>query len=377
MRPANILLSRRVAATLKPSLIAGLRRRVELLSTQPQPVPNDEFGYPAIRFEFGKPSALPDAFALMAPIMQPIRDELPALVTSEHKVLTDVAEHFFKKTGKSFRPTIVMLAAAAANGGAKANASQQRLAQIVEMIHVSSLMHDDVIDRSDTRRGAPAVHKVWGVKTAVMGGDFLLARATVLLARLGNNEVVKLMAQTIDEMVAGELMQATETSDSLLDFDHYLHKTYRKTAALICLSCESAAVLGGHTAEVQQALHAYGRHLGLAFQVVDDLLDLTASSDVLGKPAGADMAAGHATAPALYALEEHPEMEELIRRKFKGEGDVAKALQLTTGSAALRRTADLATSHAQKAADAIGVLPPSAARDGLLRLCADVINRNE
>ena len=151
-----MLLSRRAAATLYPSLFAGLRRRVELLSTQPLPVPNDEFGYPAIRFEFGKPSALPDAFALMAPIMQPIRDELHALVTSEHKVLTDVAEHFFKKTGKSFRPTIVMLAAAAANGGAEANSSQQRLAQIVEMIHVSSLMHDDVIDRSDTRRGENA-----------------------------------------------------------------------------------------------------------------------------------------------------------------------------------------------------------------------------
>jgi len=258
-----------------------------------------------------------------------------------------------------------------------ASAAQQRLAQIVEMIHASSLMHDDVIDRADMRRGAPAVHKLWGVKTAVMGGDFLLARATVLLARLGSNEVVGLMAQTIDEMVAGELMQATETSDSLLEFDHYLHKTYRKTAALVCLSCESAAVLGEHTDEVRQALHAYGRHLGLAFQIVDDLLDLTGSSDTLGKPAGADMAEGHATAPVLYANEEFPELADLIRRKFKSEGDVARALELTMASDAMQRTRDLATSHAQKAADALGVLPPSAARDGLLRLCADVLNRKE
>jgi len=364
--------------TLVPAAGPGVLRLAAQCSSSPiSHVQNNRFGHPDISFEFGKPSGLPDAFALVEPAMKPLREELPDLVTSEHKVLTEAAEHFFKKTGKSFRPTIVLIASAAANGGSPANSSQQRLAQIVEMIHASSLMHDDVIDRADTRRGAPAVHKLYGIKSAVMGGDFLLARATVLLARLGSNDVVKLMAQTIDEMVAGELMQATETPDSLLEFDHYLHKTYRKTAALICLSCESAAILGHHSTEVQSALHAYGRHLGLAFQVVHDLLDLTGSSASLGKPAGADMAEGHATAPALYALEEHPELGELIRRKFKWDGDVPKALELTLNSQALQRTADLATSHAQKAAEAIGVLPPSAARDALLRLCADVLNRKE
>jgi geranylgeranyl pyrophosphate synthase len=342
-------------------------------------VPNDERGHPAIRFELGQRTSLPDAFALSSRA-GPLREEMPDLVISDgssssHKLMTAAAEHFFKQTGKGFRLNIILLAASAANGGAPASASQERLAQIVEMIHASSLMHDDVIDRADTRRGSPAVHKLWDVKTAVMGGDFLLARATRMLAQLGSNKVVELMALTIDEMVAGELMQATETADSLLDWDHYLHKTYRKTAALICLSCESAAVLGGHTPEVQRALHAYGRHLGLAYQIVDDMLDLTGSSDSLGKPAGHDMAEGHATAPALYALEEHPEMEPMIRNKFKGEGEVARALELTLQSQALQRTAELATSHAQRAADALGILPPSPARDGLLRLCADVLNR--
>ena len=358
---------------------APTARRLILTASRPSSttmhVVNDSNGRPAIHLGMGQPCTLPDAFALVEPSMKPLRDSMTQLVVSDHKLLTEAAEHFFRQQGKSFRPAIVLLAAQAANGGGPANSSQARLAQIVEMIHAASLIHDDVIDRADTRRGTLAVHKLHGVKTAVMGGDFLLARATVLLARLGNNDVVKLMAQIIDEMVAGELMQATETPDALLDWDHYLHKTYRKTAALICLACESAAVLGDHGPGVRSALSAYGRHLGLAFQIVDDMLDLTGSSAALGKPAGADMAAGHATAPALYALDEHPEMEAMIRRKFKGEGDVARALELTKASRAIERTAELATSHARQAADAIGVLPPSAARDGLLRLCSDVLNR--
>uniref|UniRef100_A0A7S2NED2 Uncharacterized protein n=1 Tax=Haptolina brevifila TaxID=156173 RepID=A0A7S2NED2_9EUKA len=183
------------------------------------------------------------------------------------------------------------------------------------------------------------------------------------------------MATVIDEMVAGELMQVTASVDDLIDFDHYLKKTYRKTAALIALGCESVAVLGGHTPQVRSALHAYGRHLGLAYQIVDDLLDITASSDALGKPACSDMRQGLATAPALFAAEEFPQMEELIKRSFREEEDVARASELIHRSQALRKTAALATNHAQQAADALGVLPPSVARDGLLRLLSDVLNR--
>ena len=155
-----------------------------------------------------------------------------------------------------------------------------------------------------------------------------------------------------------------------------MHKTYRKTAALTHLSCESSAVLGGHSGAVRDALGAYGRHLGLAYQLVDDMLDVTSSSSTLGKPAGADMAEGHATAPALFALETFPEeMEQLIKRKFKSEGDVPRALELVLEADGPRRTHELATNHARQAADALGVLAPSAARDALLRLLCDVLNR--
>ena len=211
-------------------------------------------------------------------------------------------------------------------------------------------MHDDVIDRAATRRGAPSVHRLLGNKTAVMGGDFLLARATVLLARLGNNDVVQLMARTIDEMVAGELMQATETRDDLLDWDHYLHKTYRKTAALICLSCESVAVLGGHPPATRAALSAYGRHLGLAFQLVDDMLDLTGSASSLGKPAGHDMAEGHATALALYALEvKKREAEKLLAKYDKKKASALARLRPGSAKPASTKSPDKKGSAAKPA----------------------------
>ena len=162
----------------------------------------------------------------------------------------------------------------------------------------------------------------------------------------------------------------------LLEFDHYLSKTYRKTAALMSLSMQASTRLHeAHSPEAEQALQAYGRHLGIAYQIVDDLLDFTGSADVLGKPAFSDMDQGHATAPTLFAAEEFPEIAEIVQRRFSDEGDAQAVGALVLKSAGLQRTRDLATSHAQHAADALGVLPPSPARDALLRLCFDVLNR--
>ena len=321
------------------------------------------------------PSTLPDPFALMKDQLRPLDGSLRELVGSDHPVLTRVAQHFFEIAGKRFRPTIVLLASSAANGGEAANAKQQRLAEITEMIHAASLLHDDVIDLADTRRGAKAAHRIYGNKVAVLAGDFLLARASVLLSRLGDVKVVELLATVIEEMVQGELMQVKALPHELLEFDHYLSKTYRKTAALISLSCQASARLGGHGDEVEQALQAYGRHLGIAYQIVDDLLDFTGSTDALGKPAFSDMEQGLATAPTLFAAEQFPEIEKIVQRRFADDGDVATVSGLVSKSDGLQRSRDLAVSHAQKACDALGVLPPSAARDALLRLCFDVLNR--
>ena len=340
------------------------------------PIANDERSLPAVTIAMEAPPAgMPDPFALMKDQLRPLDSSLRDLVGSDHPVLTRVAQHFFELAGKRFRPTIVLLASSAAMGGEAANAHQRRLAEITEMIHAASLLHDDVIDLADTRRGAKAAHRIYGNKVAVLAGDFLLARASVLLSRLGDVKVVELLATVIEEMVQGELMQVKAMPHELLEFDHYLSKTYRKTAALISLSCEASARLGGHGEEVQQALQAYGRHLGIAYQVIDDLLDFTGSTDALGKPALSDMEQGLATAPTLFAAEEFPEIVEIVQRRFEHDGDVATVSELVARSGGLRRSRELAISHAQHAADALGVLPPSLARDALLRLCFDVLNR--
>jgi solanesyl diphosphate synthase len=341
-------------------------------------VPNDADHRPAIEISMGAPppASLPDPFALASGQLRPLDHSLKELVGSDHPVLTRVAQHFFELAGKRFRPTVVLLAsAAAAGGGEPPNARQLRLAEITEMIHAASLLHDDVIDVADTRRGKRAVHRIYGNKIAVLAGDFLLARASVLLSRLGDVKVVELLATVIEEMVQGELMQIKAQPHELLEFEHYLSKTYRKTAALMSLSCQATALLGEQPVAVEHALRDYGRHLGVAYQIVDDLLDFTGSSDALGKPAESDMEQGHATAPTLFAAEEFPEIEEIVQRRFSEKGDVALVSSLVSRSAGVERSKELANSHARRAAAALGALPPSAQRDALLRLIFDVLNR--
>lgn len=228
-------------------------------------------------------------------------------------------------------PTQVDTDSAAAAADIDILPSQRRLAEITELIHTASLLHDDVIDHSVSRRGNPSANLEFGNKMAVLAGDFLLGRASVALARLRNAEVVELLATVIANLVEGEFMQLKNTAsdetrpewseDALA---YYLNKTYLKTASLISKSCRAAALLGGASAETVDAAYGYGKNLGLAFQLVDDMLDYTRSEKELGKPAGADLELGLATAPLLFAWRERPELGELVGRKFAGEGDVRR-----------------------------------------------------
>ena len=216
--------------------------------------------------------------------------------------------------------------------------SQRRLAEITELIHTASLLHDDVIDISTTRRGSPSANEEFGNKMAVLAGDFLLGRASVALARLRDPEVIELLATVIANLVEGEFMQLKNTAIGEKNprwneetITYYLQKTYLKSASLISKSCRAAALLGECAPNVVEAAYAYGRNLGLAFQLVDDMLDYTISGTELGKPAGADLELGLATAPLLFAWRSRPELGELVGRRFGGEGDVQRV------SSSLRR----------------------------------------
>jgi hexaprenyl-diphosphate synthase len=257
--------------------------------------------------------------------------------------------------------------------------TQRRLSEITEMIHTASLLHDDVIDESDTRRGLPSVNALYGNKIAILGGDFLLARASVALAHLRHPDVIILMSTVIEHLVKGEVMQmkAASTTGLKETIDYYLTKSFYKTASLIANSCKSVALLGGHGSELQQVAYDYGTHLGLAFQIVDDLLDLEASAAALGKPAGNDLVCGVATAPVLYAAEEFPHLKPLIAGKFKGPNDVQTAIECIFRGQAMQRSRELAWRHAQQAAAAIAVLKPSRSQSALFSLINQVLSRKK
>ena len=257
--------------------------------------------------------------------------------------------------------------------------AQRRLAEISEMIHTASLFHDDVIDGADTRRGAPSVHRAFGNKVAILAGDYLLARASIYLARLRDVEVVETMSTIIEHLVRGEVMQMKGTGDSAVYRErlvYYLRKNFYKTGSLMANSCKSAALLGGYDGTVVAAGYLYGKHVGMAFQLVDDVLDFDGSSSTMGKAALADLNAGLATAPVLFAAERCPEeMDALIERKFREEGDVARALELVRRSDGIERTKDLAQVYAELAVDAIMQLEPSPHRDSLVHLAYKVVDR--
>ncbi len=346
-----------------------------------------------------------DPFRLVENDMRSLSAGIKALLGSDHPVLEACAKYFFEMDGgKKIRPTMVLLVARAAAAAHAANArgstavnghqgedptaplpSQKRLAEITEMIHTASLFHDDVIDEADARRGVPSVNKLYGNKMAILAGDFLLARASVSLARLRNVEVVELLSTVIEHLVKGEVMQSRP--QALLDgqggpaearaaLEYYLHKNYYKTGSLIANSCRAAVLLAGHGEALQDQAFAYGRHVGLAFQLVDDVLDFEQSSETLGKPALNDLRQGLATAPVLLAAQSFPrEVGELVKRKFRGEGDVDRALELVQRSDGLRQAKDLALVQTEQAMEAALTMPPSPARDGLVQLASLIINR--
>jgi len=327
-----------------------------------------------------------DPFQLVNDELKSLSDYVKELVVSENPVLTMAASHFFQqRQGKRFRPTIVALFGRAFAPSLSTYLKSDlhtrtlQLGQITEMIHVASLIHDDVLDDADMRRGGAAVHTMYTNKVAVLAGDYLLARASVLLARLQHCQVVEVMAAALDALVQGEIMQARSKKEELTDMNYYLRKSYFKTASLICNSCKSTALLAGYEEadEMTKAAEEFGYHLGMAFQIVDDILDFSGASASLGKPAQADMSLGLATAPVLYAAESIKELKPLIERRFKESGDVQKAVALASKTDCVERSFALAEFHANRAVSAIMKLPPSEARDALIKLLHVALSRDK
>lgn len=304
-----------------------------------------------------------------------LTDNLKNLVGARHKILYAAAEHLFGAGGKRIRPAIVLLLARATQPDGGITSRHRRLAEITEMIHTASLVHDDVVDEAATRRGVPTVHSLFDNRVAVLAGDFLFAQSSWYLANLDNLEVVKLLSRVIMDLAEGEIRQGLKYYDTSLSIDAYLEKSYYKTATLIANSAKAVGVLSEVPPTMAENLYQFGRSLGLAYQVVDDILDFTGSSEVLGKPAGSDLLSGNLTAPVLYAMEEVPYLKTLIDREFSEAEDFEQAIELVQSSQGISRSRDLATGHVSHAIECLQALAPSESRQALEDISHYVLRR--
>jgi all-trans-nonaprenyl-diphosphate synthase len=316
--------------------------------------------------------------SLFAPVekdLATLAENLTQLIGAQHPILYAAAERLFGAGGKRVRPAIVFMIGRATMGEAGLTLRHRRLAEITEMIHTASLVHDDVVDEAETRRGIETVHSAFGNRIAVLAGDFLFAQSSWYLANLDNLEVVKLLSEVIKDFAEGEIRQGLNRFDTDLSLEDYLQKSYYKTASLIANSGKAAAILSDSSTVLAQQIYEYGKHLGLAFQIVDDILDFTASAEVLGKPAGSDLASGNLTAPALFAIEETPYLKTLVEREFSEENDLAEALAIVNNSQGIRRSRELAAHHSQLALASLADLPASESKESLVMLTDYVLSR--
>lgn len=271
------------------------------------------------------------------------------MVSAEHPILYAAAEHLFNAGGKRIRPSIILLIAKITTYNNKIFPEHKRLAEITEIIHTASLVHDDVIDDCETRRGINTVHNIFDTRIAVLAGDFLFAQSSWYLANLKNLEVVQIISKVISDFAEGEIRQGLTNFDTKISIEDYVEKSFYKTASLIASSCKAATILSNRNEDTQNDFYLYGKHIGLAFQIIDDILDITSSSENLGKPAGSDLKNGNLTAPLIFALEENSELYALINTEFQNDKDIDKAINIIKTSHGIQKAKDLAEEHIQLA----------------------------
>nr|YP_009314952.1 Prenyl transferase [Scinaia undulata]SCW23407.1 Prenyl transferase [Scinaia undulata] len=285
--------------------------------------------------------------------LENLNSNLKSMVGARHPILNAASEHLFSAGGKRLRPAIVILVAQTTLNNNLIQSSHKRLAEITEIIHTASLVHDDVIDECITRRGVSTVHNIFSTKIAILAGDFLFAQSSWYLANLNNLDVVKTISKVITDFAEGEVRQGMIRFNFSISMDEYIEKSFYKTASLIAASCKGSAMLSAVIEEKQNQCYLYGKHLGLAFQIIDDILDITSSSQSLGKPIGSDLKSGNLTAPILFALTQSDELKYLVGQEFEDKNDLIKATSIVKLSYGVKKAKDLAEEHVQAAISSI------------------------
>ncbi|TKR30967.1 octaprenyl-diphosphate synthase [Luteimonas gilva] len=284
---------------------------------------------------------LPAIQALAAADMTAVDALIQRRLASDVALVNQIGEHIVAAGGKRLRPMLLLLAARAL-GHAGADAHQ--LAAVIEFIHTATLLHDDVVDESDLRRGRKTANALWGNAPSVLVGDFLYSRSFQLMVELDRIEVMRILADTTNAIAEGEVLQLLHVRNPDTDEPAYLRVIERKTAVLFAAATRLGALLAGADAATQQQLHDYGMNLGYAFQIADDVLDYSADEAALGKHLGDDLAEGKATLPLIHAIAHSPAQVATRLRAIVETGDAAAMPEVQSAIAA---TGALEYSHSR------------------------------
>jgi len=319
-----------------------------------------------------------DIYARMKGDLSTIEKELERSVTSDHALLSEAALHLLKAGGKRIRPVIVLLAG---KFGDYRLDVLQKVAVPLELIHMASLVHDDVIDDAETRRGQLTVKSKWDNRIAMYTGDYIHAKALSIVTELHNPELHQVLSKALVQMCIGEMEQIRDFFNTEQSVRNYLLRIRRKTALLIAISCQLGAMAAGTDRSTYNKLYRYGYHVGMAFQIRDDLLDLLGTAKQIGKPPGSDIRQGNITLPVLLALREPAVREPLLGeigriREADGAVDCSSAIELIRGSRGIGEAEQMAARYIGKALAALEELPDIPARKNLRDIALFVAERN-
>ena len=313
--------------------------------------------------------------ALVTADLQRVDQTIVQRLASDIVLVNQVSQYIIGGGGKRLRPLSVVLAARACGHQGQKHVPA---AAIIEFIHTATLLHDDVVDSSEMRRGRDTANHVFGNEASVLVGDYLYSRAFQMMVELGDLRIQEVMANATNTIAEGEVLQLMNAHDPETTEQRYLEVIYRKTAKLFEAGAQMAAILSGSPREIEQAMIDYGRHLGTAFQLVDDALDYRATAEELGKNLGDDLAEGKPTLPVIYALAHAPAAEAARLRdaiETGGIDDLDQITRLIETSGGLEYTARMARREKELAVEALGSLPASKYRDALVSLADFAVAR--
>jgi len=321
-------------------------------------------------------STLEQVFSLSAPDMAQVDTCIHDSLKSDVVLINQIANYIVSSGGKRLRPMLLTLCAHAC--GYKGQ-DHIPLAAIIEFIHTATLLHDDVVDESDLRRGQQSAHAVWGNAASVLVGDFLYSRSFQMMVGLGSMRIMEVLADTTNTIAEGEVQQLLNMGDPEVDRQRYMQVIENKTAKLFEAACRLAAIISGQPPEIENALSIYGNRLGSAFQIADDVLDYTGDSETMGKNAGDDLAEGKPTLPLIFARERCDEDErELLDAAISNGGidDLNQILSIIRKTNSLNSAMDVAKTQAAEARQAITVLSDSPWRTALEQLADYSVSRD-